>query len=1312
MLKPSTCSGCYLQNISNGFVQSEGNGTNNVLILGEAAGFEEYLDALPFRPKAQAGSKLEEVFKLISNDLNKPISRGQFFLYNVVNCNPPHDKLAGTSYEQTVIDFCTSRYLDNFVSSHNIKCIVALGNIPLKYCTSVSGIADLKESISHLRGYVMESRYGIPCIPSYHPSFLKRGNGHLTPFLIEDIKKALKVATGEYTSYSSHSSFKSPKYIEYPSVGEFESYYKFLKQNENLVISHDIETTFSATVEEDERESLDDVLEEGTDLIEQVQFSHGKKFGLAVPFTRDYIDIIRNIYRLSNTKIGFNSWNFDRPRLLSVDIPINGIHHDLMWCLRADTRIKDTFGYAYTIKEIVENKLPLEIWGMNEQGKRVKTNVIDWHKKKVENQSWVKIKCSNSKSWMILTPDHKVWSNNTWILAENLNRGDDIKGYKIGSDDLIHGTLLGDGTVNRGNVLSISHGVNQLEYIQAKARHLGTVVNKSSDTRTEWYYIQRTVCSSWRNKFYSKNGLKKFIPPISNKALAIWYMDDWGWYIVNKKHKEGYIKTTIAGFEDNYKAVEWLEQLVGKEYVHWKNGLLTSDGRECIRITIKKGGMHKFFSLINTFIIPTMYYKLPEYYRSHYNNWLDEEIPENIYVTNIIYNHKSRQHSNRIRYCITVDEPTHRFFTEAGLVSNCFKHFHPRLERGLQKVSNLFDFPFPWKHLFGSKLAWYGCADVDAPHWIYSKLPQLMKARGVWNGYERQVRGIYNILTDASEVRGIPVNEEKRLNLKSEFEVIRKDLNESINRDVPDDCKNLTPRRKDKNTGFVSYGYIREPREIQSAKFEYARVKTLLEIQKRGTVSFRRFVKRKYGLVLREFKDIDKKSGQIVDVTRWCNLEEFNSGSSPQVIQYLKYKQRSLNSQAKEIKQGIRPGSKKDATELEKLAKEYEVPISLKTKKETTAGDELEEIYYNTGDSVIEAIIKDRSVKTNLNNFVPNWKPDSSGRTRCEWNFGPPSGQLATRRPNSQNVSKHTEFGQLFRGIIEAPEGYVFVELDKKSFHVATMGYAANDATYIRFSQLDPHSIFTSFVLPEFKPVDFNWSDSDILIYCKEIKSWCKKQREKDPTHGVNFRQDCAKPVVLGNQLGLGPIKLQRQNRRYIADVPFAKRLQSIIADRFPKVTNFKDYIREKAWRQNYILNEFNRIQYFYDIFSFRYNKKRLDWDRGAGSEYNEPVGFSVQSIAFGMITEELITCNNLGYCDIYNFIMTIHDSLIFMPKIRDLEKCINDVTEVMNRPCKQLVNEATGPKGLVVKVESSWGRNWRNYDEVNNKEGMREYVI
>lgn len=64
-------------------------------------------------------------------------------------------------------------------------------------------------------------------------------------------------------------------------------------------------------------------------------------------------------------------------------------------------------------------------------------------------------------------------------------------------------------------------------------------------------------------------------------------------------------------------------------------------------------------------------------------------------------------------------------------VMTMFHHWNPDIPAGLQYAAGLFGFPFPWKHLAGESLAFYGACDVDALHWIYEPLVGIMRKEGV-----------------------------------------------------------------------------------------------------------------------------------------------------------------------------------------------------------------------------------------------------------------------------------------------------------------------------------------------------------------------------------------------------------------------------------------------------------------------------------------------------------------------------------------------------------------------------------------------------
>jgi len=102
-------------------------------------------------------------------------------------------------------------------------------------------------------------------------------------------------------------------------------------------------------------------------------------------------------------------------------------------------------------------------------------------------------------------------------------------------------------------------------------------------------------------------------------------------------------------------------------------------------------------------------------------------------------------------------------------------------------------------------------------------------------------------------------------------------------------------------------------------------------------------------------------------------------------------------------------------------------------------------------------------------------------------------------------------------------------------------------------------------------------------------------------------------------------------------------------------------------------------------------------------------LAFPVQGLAFGEIDWNLLEAEDRGYNEKYNFVNSIHDSVMYMPHVKQLANCIRDIYTLFTRPCSVLVNDATGPLGLTVGVEVSVGKNWRNYHPEKNPEGMRE---
>jgi uracil-DNA glycosylase family 4 len=342
LTKPPECQDCYLcnwtgaqnqhlTNIGLGFSHPDGKGNKGVVAVGESLGYDELLDGLPFRPRAQAGSMLQKCVKLAN------IERDDLLFWNVVACKPPNNELEVLKrgeyvdkwYTQSALENCSQhfeRVVGGFKPRVGLeKTLLALGNIPLRYLTNVTGKGSDRQSITHLRGYVFKNnKYGW-VVPGLHPSFLKRGKPQWTPLLISDIKKAIRVANGSYNSFLGGTGYITPSYNLRPSLDECRSFLNRCRDSRSRFIGYDIETEDTGAVDEDEKE-----LVKNTQIV-SVQFSLAKGEGMFVPWEAGYIPYIKAILEnTENMKVGFNCWFFDDPILEKHGVVINK-SLDLMW---------------------------------------------------------------------------------------------------------------------------------------------------------------------------------------------------------------------------------------------------------------------------------------------------------------------------------------------------------------------------------------------------------------------------------------------------------------------------------------------------------------------------------------------------------------------------------------------------------------------------------------------------------------------------------------------------------------------------------------------------------------------------------------------------------------------------------------------------------------------------------------------------------------------------------------------------------------------------------------------------------------------
>ena len=324
--RPSECQGCPLNDLASGFSKPEGRGTVPLLIVAEALGEAECKDGLPLRPYAPSGSVIEKAIK------DAGYTREQFVLWNVVGCRPPNNELENTWYERGAIEHCRVHF-DAINQTYKPKAILALGNVALAALTGLSG---KDRTVSSLRGYVLWSdRYNLPVIPTYHPSFVRRGGLKLLWVLRHDLQKAAAIAQGKFTNYviaqtpeDIHLKTDLMYRVE-PSAAELESWFRNLQDNPERFFSYDIETAYTANQDEDEREV------KGRE-ITQIQFSQAVGEGIAMKWGQEAAEFSQAVFALDNPRGGHNSYRFDNKilRLNGIEpapVPEKALDSMLMW---------------------------------------------------------------------------------------------------------------------------------------------------------------------------------------------------------------------------------------------------------------------------------------------------------------------------------------------------------------------------------------------------------------------------------------------------------------------------------------------------------------------------------------------------------------------------------------------------------------------------------------------------------------------------------------------------------------------------------------------------------------------------------------------------------------------------------------------------------------------------------------------------------------------------------------------------------------------------------------------------------------------
>lgn len=300
MAGPHCPPSCALFTKGTGFALTDGSGSNGVMLVGEALGEAEARLSKPFC--GDAGLMLGQVLHRLG------YKREHFLIGNVVNCKPPNNWLENAPWEESAIWSCMPYFEQTLHAHPGIKVLVSMGNTALNVLLGYKGIANWHGTVHWHPGY---ERW---VVPTFHPSYLMRGNWNEIQTARFDLQRAVELARNPQYR------IRPVRYLEHPShtqAAEFLTTYRLeLARNPLLVLAADIETLQSTTLDEDDAEDSESFT------IERISFSFQECEAITMPWESLYIAAARQLLGANGDVAFWNGDRFDIPRLQAVGCPV------------------------------------------------------------------------------------------------------------------------------------------------------------------------------------------------------------------------------------------------------------------------------------------------------------------------------------------------------------------------------------------------------------------------------------------------------------------------------------------------------------------------------------------------------------------------------------------------------------------------------------------------------------------------------------------------------------------------------------------------------------------------------------------------------------------------------------------------------------------------------------------------------------------------------------------------------------------------------------------------------------------------------
>ena len=173
LLAESNCDKCPLSENRSHIVVDRGNPEAKVLMIGEAPGENEDIQAKAF--VGRAGQLLDQMMQEIGMDSNRDT-----LIANIVKCRPPENRAP----KQEEVDQCLP-YLKKQISLMKPEIIVLLGATALKHLIHDKGEFSMEKEAG--KAFVHGDYPSLQFFVLYHPAFILR-DPRKKPVMVEHLK--------------------------------------------------------------------------------------------------------------------------------------------------------------------------------------------------------------------------------------------------------------------------------------------------------------------------------------------------------------------------------------------------------------------------------------------------------------------------------------------------------------------------------------------------------------------------------------------------------------------------------------------------------------------------------------------------------------------------------------------------------------------------------------------------------------------------------------------------------------------------------------------------------------------------------------------------------------------------------------------------------------------------------------------------------------------------------------------------------------------------------------------------------------------